>query len=166
MKFPFKAKIYKAGINPCVKVPLYITAKLKATKGYIPIKGKIQDHFFQQTLCPVKNEGYRLYINGPMLKGSGVKVGQTANFIIEQDTLKRNKNIPMPKEFKKKLEEHDLFTAFQKLAPFRQKEILRYLNNLKTEEALTKNIEKMINVLKGKETSPLLRKALQPSRKH
>jgi Bacteriocin-protection, YdeI or OmpD-Associated/Domain of unknown function (DUF1905) len=157
MKFYFKAKIYKAGINPCVKVPLSITAKLKATKGYIPVKGKILHHFFQQTLCPVKNEGYRLYVNGPMLKGANVKVGQTANFIIEQDTLERNKNVPVPKEFKKKLEENDLLAMFQQLSPSRQKEINRYLNNLKTEEAITKNINKMINVLKGKETSPLLR---------
>jgi Domain of unknown function (DUF1905)/Bacteriocin-protection, YdeI or OmpD-Associated len=157
MKFSFKAKIYIVGINPCVKVPLYITAKLKATKGYIPVKGKIGEHFFQQTLCPVKNEGYRLYINGPMLKGADVKVGQTANFIIEQDTLERNKNVPMAKEFKGKLEEHGLLAMFQQLSPSRQKEINRYLNNLKTEEAVTKNINKMINVLMGKETSPLLR---------
>ena len=157
MKFPFKAKIYKAGINPCVKVPLRITDKLKATKGYIPVKGTIENHFFQQTLCPVKGEAYRLYVNGPMLKGADVKVGQTAIFIIEQDTLERNKNHPLPKAFKEKLEEHDLLKLFQKLTPSRQKEINRYLNNLKTEEALTKNIGKMINVLQGKETSPLFR---------
>jgi Domain of unknown function (DUF1905)/Bacteriocin-protection, YdeI or OmpD-Associated len=157
MKFFFKAKIYKVGINPCVKVPLRITDKLKATKGYMPIKGKIENHFFQQTLCPVKGEGYRLYVNGPMLKGADVKVGQTANFTIEQDTLERNKNHPMPKGFKKELEKHDLLKIFQQLSPSRQKEILRYLNHLKTEEALTKNINKIINVLKGKETSPLLR---------
>ena len=157
MKFSFKAKIYKAGINPCVKVPLRITATLKATKGFIPVKGKIENHFFQQTLCPVKGEGYRLYVNGPMLRGAVLKVGQTANFIIEQDGLDRNKNHPMSKEFKKKLERHDLLKIFQQLSPSRQKEINRYLNNLKTEEALTKNINKMINVLKGKESSPLLR---------
>jgi hypothetical protein len=157
MKFRFKAKIYIVGINPCVKVPLSMTAKLKATKGYIPVKGKIGNYFFQQTLCPVKNGGYRLYVNGPMLKGAAVKVGQTANFAIEQDTLERNKNVPMGKEFKKKLEEHALLAMFQHLSPSRQKEINRYLNNLKTEEALKKNINKMINVLMGKETSPLLR---------
>ncbi|HLG39023.1 MAG TPA: YdeI/OmpD-associated family protein [Chitinophagaceae bacterium] len=157
MKFPFKAKIDKAGINPCVKVPLRITNNLKATKGYIPIKGKIQKHFFQQTLCPVKGEGYRLYVNGPMMKGADVKVGQTVHFVIEQDTLERNKNHPMPKAFKKKLEEHGLLTMFQQLAPSRQKEINRYLNNLKTEESLARNINKMIAVLKGKTISPLFR---------
>lgn len=93
-----------------------------------------------------------------MLKDANIKVGQTVNFIIEQDTMERNTNHLMAKEFKKKLQEHNLLTPFQQLSPSRQKEINRYLNNLKTEEALTKNINKMINVLKGKETSPLLRK--------
>jgi len=157
MKFSFKAKIYKVGINPCVKVPLTITAKLTATKGYIPVKGKIQNHFFQQTLCPVKNEEYRLYVNGPMMKDADIKVVQTAHFVIEQDTLERNRNVDMPAEFKKKLEENNLVNTFQQLAPFRQKEICRYLNYLKTEAALTKNIDKMINVLKGKASSPLFR---------
>ncbi len=157
MKFSFKAKIHIVGINPCVKVPLRITDKLEATKGFIPVKGKIKNHFFQQTLCPVNGEEYRLYVNRPMLKGADIKVGQTATFIIEQDTLERNKNHPMPGEFKKKLEEDKLLTAFQQLTPSRQKEINRYLNNLKTEESLHRNIDKMINVLKGKGSSLLLR---------
>jgi hypothetical protein len=157
MKHSFKAKIYKVGINPCVKVPDTITAKLNVTKGYIPIKGTIQGYFFQQTLCPIKNEEFRLYVNGPMLKGGNIKVGQIANFLIEQDTLKRNKNVSIPEAFKKRLEENNLLAAFEQLAPFRQKEITRYLANLKTEDALTKNIDKMIKVLQGKDSSPLFR---------
>ena len=157
MKLSFKAKIYKVGINPCVKVPLRITDKLIPTKGYISVKGKIENHFFQQTLCPVKGEGYRLYVNGTMLQGAGVKMGQIVHFIIEQDSLERNKNHPMPGAFKNKLEEHGLLQMFQQLSPSRQKEINRYLNNLKTEESLGRNINKMINVFKGKDTSPLFR---------
>ena len=156
MKYSFKAKIYKVGINPCVKVPLAITAKLVATDGYIPIKGTIQGFFFQQTLCPIKNEDYRLYVNGPMMKGGNIKMGQTAHFEIEQDTLDRNKNIPMLPAFRQKLEENKLLAAFQQLPASRQKEVNRYLNQLKTEEALQKNIDKMIKVLKGTATSPLL----------
>src|SRR5436190_20938450 len=101
MKFSFKAKIHRVGINPCVKVPLRITDKLIPAKGYIPVKGTIENHIFQQTLCPVKSEGYRLYVNGPMLQGAKVKVGQTVHFFIEQDSWQRNKNHPMPRAFKK-----------------------------------------------------------------
>lgn len=157
MKFIFKSKVFKAGINPCVTVPQKITDQLIATKGYIPIKGTIQGFFFQQTLCPVKGEGYRLYVNGPMMKGANVIVGQTAHFLIEQDTLDRNKNVPMHPAFKKKLKENKLLESFLQLSPSRQKEVNRYLNNLKSKESLNRNIEKFILALKGKAISPLQR---------
>ena len=91
-----------------------------------------------------------------MLKGAGLEIGAAAHFVIEQDTLERNQNHPIPKAFKKQLQEHNLLRVFQQLAPSRQKEINRYLNNLKTEESLTRNINKIINALKGKESSILL----------
>ena len=156
MPFFFKAKIYKVGINPCVKVPLKITARLTASKGYIPVKGTIEGFFFQQTLCPVKGENYRLYVNGPMLKGAGTSVGKIAHLVIEQDSWERNRNVPMPKALKKALRENKLMTAFKNLAPSRQKEVNRYLNNIKTEVTLKKNVDRIIRVLKGKGSSPLL----------
>ncbi|MEO6166680.1 MAG: YdeI/OmpD-associated family protein [Chitinophagales bacterium] len=149
MKFTFKAKIYKVGINPCVKVPFRITKHMVATKGYIPVRGIIKDHSFEQTLCPVKNEAYRLYVNGLMLKGSGTKLGDTVSFTIEQNTAPQTAaDLPMPLLLRKKLRDHGLRAAFKKLTPYRQKEILRYLNYLKTEEALSRNIEKVISGLK------------------
>jgi hypothetical protein len=146
MKFSFEATIYKAGINPCVEVPLSITNKMTPSKGYIPVKGKIKNHSFQQTLVTVKNAAYRLYVNGPMLKGSGARAGDTARFTIEQDL--EPKIIPIPKELKKKLVENKLLPAFKKLTAGRQKDILRYLNFLKTEEFLLRNIDKVIHSLK------------------
>src|SRR5688572_220582 len=132
----FKAKIYKVGINPCVKVPFAITDKMHATKGYIPVKGKIENHSFKQTLVPVKNAQYRLYVNGPMLKGAGVSVGQTVHFTLAQDLSSPKRTLPMPPLFKKKLVDNKLLPVFKALIPSRQKEILKYLNYLKTEEAL------------------------------
>jgi hypothetical protein len=148
MKFSFEARIYKVGINPCVDVPMNITAKMTASKGYIPIKGKIKSYDFQQTLVPVKNAAYRLYVNGPMLKGSDSKVGDQVKFIIEQNP--ELKIEPMPEDLEKKLNENAVMPAFKKLTAGRQKEILRYLNFLKTEEALLRNIDKVISQLKKK----------------
>ena len=128
-----------------------------ATKGYIAVKGKIQTHLFTQTLVPVKGEGYRLYVNGPMMNGAGVKVGQTATFEIEHDTS-RKKSVQMPRKLKEKLKENNLEGAFKKLAPSRQKEILKYLNFLKSEETLLRNIDKVISGLKGTEASKLFRR--------
>ena len=150
MKHKFTAKIYKVGINPCVKVPHIITLKMQPSKGYIPVKGKIESHPFLQTLCPIKNDAYRLYVNGPMLKGANVKLGDTVTFAIEQDFTPHEKSYPMPRALRNKLNEHKLLRAFKKLTPSRRKEILRYLNYLKTQESLNRNIEKVIDQLKSK----------------
>ena len=149
MQFYFTATIYKVGINPCVDVPLRITAKMTATKGYIPVKGKIKTHSFTQTLVPVKNAPYRLYVNGLMLKGANAKLGDTLKFTIEQDLNPQTaEQIPMPNELRKQIDEKKLMPAFKALTPYRQKEILRYLNYLKTEEALLRNIDKVIEQLR------------------
>lgn len=158
MKFTFRAKIEKAGINPCVTVPPRIHSKLKPEKGYIPVKGTINGFFFQQTLCPVKEKGYRLYVNVKMLKGAGLKNGQLGHFEIEPDSWKRNREVPMPPAFRKKLKEARLLKTFLAYSPSRQKEVNRYLNNLKTKEALLRNMDKIIRVMQGQDTSPILRK--------
>jgi hypothetical protein len=150
MAFTFRARIYKVGINPCVKVPKRITDTMKPVKGYIPIKGKIENHAFKQTLVPIKDEPYRLYVNGPMLKGSKVTLGQTVNFVIEQNFMSRKREFPMLKTFKTQLDQHQLHVAFKNLTPSRQKEILKYLNSLKSEEARQRNIDKVITQLKNK----------------
>lgn len=134
------------GINPFASVPADITCRLKASRGYIAVKGKIMKHPFTQTLVPVKNELYRLYVNASMLKGADVKVGDTVNFFIEQDLTPRTQT--MPAGFIEMLVANNLLFKFEALIPSRQKEILSYLNSLKTEEARERNFAKIIRILK------------------
>ena len=148
MQFSFTATIYKTGINLCVDVPAGITKKMIPEKGYIPVQGKIRDHDFLQTLVPVKGSLYRLYVNGPMLKGSRTKLGDQVKFTIEQDETPRFP--PMNESFRKKLIADKLLGSFNALTAGRQKEILRYLGHLKTEDALKRNINKVIAQLKNK----------------
>jgi hypothetical protein len=149
MKFSFDARIYKVGINPCVRVPKTITHRMTPIKGYIPVKGKIERYDFKQTLVPVKNAPYRLHVNGPMLKGADVGIGDTVHFIIEQDLDPRSRKVPLPKYFKTQLEKNGVWENFKNLAPSRQKEILKYLGFLKTEVSRQRNMEKVIDALKS-----------------
>ena len=41
--------------------------------------------------------------------------------------------------------------SFQQLSPSRQKEIIRYINFLKTEESVERNIKRAVQFLTGKE---------------
>lgn len=146
MAYSFSATIYKIGINLVVDVPASITQQLRATKGYIPVKGVIENHPFEQTLCPVKGKEYLLYVNGLMLKGSGMKQGDTAHFSIEQN-LEKRKDETFPEVLREKLIEQNLLSQFEALMPSRQKEIFRYIHYLKTEEALGRNLDKVIRML-------------------
>jgi hypothetical protein len=149
-KHQFRAVIYKTGINFCVDVPQEITAALSATKGYIRIKGTINDFAFTKFLVPVKSGPYCLFVNMLTLKGAKTKVGETADFIIEQEAEDLEKEYPMPDRLAVLLRQKDLLGTFNALTYHRRKDILRYLNNIKTPHTLEKNINKIILQLEGK----------------
>ena len=151
MKHAFRAKIYKTGINWAVDVPSKITKQLTAQKGYIRIKGLINGFHFSTSLVPVKNAPYRLFVNGIMMKGGNTALGKTASFEIEQNTDNPDDEYPMNALLQQQLTKNKLTTIFNALTPSRKKEILRYLVNLKTEETLKRNVEKVIAQLRNKE---------------
>lgn len=146
----FSAAIYVLGINPVVDPPPgvlnHIFEQAGRSIGPIPVRGLIAGAEFLQTLVKFRGE-WRLYVNGEMLKASGLKAGDTAMIEIEFDP--RPREAPMPAAFATALKE-DLIAArqFNALSPSRQKEILRYLGSLKTEAALARNIEKLIGNLR------------------
>jgi len=145
----FKAIIYKTGINYCVDVPVEITSQLKKVKGYIRIKGTVNGISFTKSLVPVKDGLYRLYINTITMKGIREMVGQVAELIITPDLSDPVKEHPMHPRLLEELQRNGLLHRFDALTPSRRKEILRYLNNIKTPETLEKNIQKAIRQLQA-----------------
>jgi|SRR6185436_3990923 len=150
----FTARIFKIGINPYVKVPLPVLKELffnaGKSKGPIPVNGKLNGKKFIQTL--VKYQGiWRLYLNTPMRRAAGIDVGDMANVEIGFDPLPRV--ISMHPELKKAfVQNKNAKAVFKKLSPYRQKEISRYINSLKTTASVERNISKVIKHLEGKET--------------
>lgn len=142
----FKATIIKVGINPLVNVPQdaleTIFVKAGKTKGPIPVKGKLNGISYIQTLVKFKGK-WRLYLNTPMRKATGLDVGNLAKVKIEFDAATRitalHPQFAMLLTKSKKADE-----AFKKLPPYRQKEIMRYFNSLKTETAVKNNLNKAL----------------------
>jgi len=154
----FSAKIYIISrINPVVDVPddvlSAIFAQAGRSKGPVPVRGRLNGAEFIQTL--IKYEGaWRLYLNGEMRKSAGIDTGDMANVEIEFDPRPREE--PVPEKFAEALKTDETARAeFEKLSPSRQKEILRYLNSMKTEASLVKNVEKVIRHLTGKPADTL-----------
>lgn len=148
----FSAKILKIGINPYVLLPASVLNALFTqsgkTKGPIPVRGTLNGKKYKQTL--VKYSGkWRLYLNTPMREAAGIDVGDTANVKIEFDPASRI--VPLHPGLAKVLSKNKTAkAAFEKLAPYRQKEISRYLGSLKSAEALERNIQKVLRHLAGK----------------
>ena len=153
----FSAKILKLGINPYVSVPEKILRELfkKAgrRKGPLPVRGILNGNKFKQTV--VKYQGaWRLYLNTPMRRSAGIDVGDAARIKIEFDPEPRI--TPMhPMLGRALMQNKEAKTAFKKLPPSRQKEILRYLGFLKTEESAKRIVEKVLRQLIGKKTKGL-----------
>ena len=150
---PFKATIEIIGINPFVHVPdkvlQAIFKKAGKDKGHIPIHGTINGSPFKQTLVRYSGS-WRLYINTTMLKNSPKRIGETIEVSIDVDTTDRTIEAP-PKLLKALQENLAAKEVFDSLPASRQKEIIRYISLLKTEESIDKNVARAINFLLGKE---------------
>jgi hypothetical protein len=151
----FTARLDKEGINPCVSVPAGISQTF-AVRGYVPVVLKLKLKKFQANLVPLGGGRHRLYINGPMLQATGWRVGDKVSIQLHYDAKPRI--TPMSLALSKQLKKHPKAKRiFDDLPPSRQKEINRYLNNLKSPDALQKNVVQVISALEGNSTHMLVR---------
>jgi len=147
----FRARIELLGINPYVRVPaVHLKALLRSaarSTGPIPIVVTIEGASFRQNLV-VYQAQWRLYLNGPMRKIAGKDVGDRIALNVELDPTPRQE--PMTPELARVLAQHPpAQQAFLSLAPSRQKEILRYLNRIRTDATLHANVDKVLGYLLG-----------------
>jgi hypothetical protein len=139
------AKIYKVNINPCVDIPLEIGRLLKP-KGSIPVKVTFNAISFRSTLIPVKEKPYLLYINTEMRKQTQAEIGDIIHITLELDEESREL-VPLP-SFSEALQKNPKAKAnWDELPPSHRKEYLVYLNSLKSQEAVERNIERIIKKL-------------------
>jgi len=148
----FSAKIQIIGVNPYVLLPAKVLNDLfkqaGKEKGPIQVKGKLNENKFTQTLVKFSGK-WRLYLNTPMRKAAAIDVGDIAKVEIEFDPKPRI--IPMHSKLGEAFNKNKKAkAAFKKLAPYRQKEIIRYISSMKTEESVERNIKKSIDHLLGK----------------
>jgi hypothetical protein len=151
MKNHFTAKLEIIGINPFVFIPEEILnqifEKSGKNKSPIPVKGTVNGKEFKQNLMKYLGE-WRLYINLTMLKNSPKRIGEMIEVSVEFDDSDRT--ISIHPELEKAINENPVAAAnFENLIPSRKLELIRYINNLKTEESINRNIQKIIRHLQG-----------------
>ncbi|MET3037744.1 YdeI/OmpD-associated family protein [Chryseobacterium sp. NRRL B-14859] len=147
----FTATLDIIGINPFVFVPEEILNIIFRDSGRnkspIPVKGTVNGKEFIQNLMKYGGE-WRLYINLTMLKNSPQRIGEIIEVTVEYDNADRS--ISIHPQLEKAIKSSAVASAnFEKLIPSRRHELIRYINNLKTEAGIRRNIEKIIRHLHG-----------------
>lgn len=142
----FLARVHKLGINPCVDVPRDVVSELVRASGRkaspIPVRGRLNRKVFSTTVVRYSGE-WRLYLNMAMRAAAAADVGDEVSVEVEYDPAPRI--VPMPPTFGAALaRDPKARTAFENLTPSHRKDILNYLNSLKTEESLERNIKRAI----------------------
>ena len=139
--------------NPFVFIPTRILHEIfqhaNQNKGPIPVRGTINGKKYQQTLLKYSGE-WRLYVNMKMLKNSPTRIGELIEVEVQFDQSDRTIK-PHPKLIKALANNQAAKDVFESLSPSKQKEIVRYISNLKKEESIERNVTRAINFLLGKE---------------
>ncbi len=102
-------------------------------------------------LMPMGTGDFYLYLHGDVRRASGTAVGDRVTVDLKFDSAYRKGPLqPVPAWFKQALgKSPKAKSAWQELIPSRQKEILRYLNRLKSAEARSRNLKLAIGALAG-----------------
>jgi hypothetical protein len=151
----FTATVQIKGINPFVLVNASRANRLMADwKKPMPVLVQVNgepDPPWRVNMMPRGDGSFYLYLHGGIRKVSKTKVGDEVEVTLMFDASYRNGPLhEMPPEFAQRLaEEPSAQKAWSKLPPSRKKEILRYLANLKSAEAKTRNVDRAMRVLAG-----------------
>jgi hypothetical protein len=151
----FKADILINGVNPYVMINSEQASLLKENwRRPMPVFVKVNnkpDDGWRINMMPVGDGRFYLYLDGNARKASQSKVGDTVNVTVEFDALYRSGPVhAIPQLLQDALDrDSDIQARWEKLSPSRQKEVLRYLDKIKSEEIKIKNTERMINILLG-----------------
>jgi hypothetical protein len=145
----FKTRIRIVGVNQYVLVPQAVVDDIfrqaGQDQGPIPIEGQLDGKPFTQML--VKYGGrWRVYLSKPIRKAAGKDVGDRVEVHLAYDGVDRP--VPMHPKLADALSGNERArSAFEALSPSRQKEILRYINGLKQESSIDKNVGMTIKFL-------------------
>ena len=138
--------------NPFVVLPAAVLNAVfdeaGRSKGPIPVRGRINDRPYQQTLVKFRG-AWRLYVNMKMLDDSPRRIGETLEVAVSFDPSNRGIE-PHPKLLAMLDANPAAKDVFDAMAPSKQNEIVRYIDSLKTEKSIDRNVGRALDFLLGK----------------
>jgi hypothetical protein len=151
----FRSEILVIGMNPYVLVSAEQATSLKPRwRRPMPVLVQVNGQPKQPwhiNMMPMGNGDFYLYLHGDVRKASSTKVGDRVTVTLEFDSSYKNgpqHEIPAVLEEAIHTDE-TIKSNWLKLPPSRQKEVLRYIANLKSKEAKDRNLVRVLHVLSG-----------------
>lgn len=147
-----------------VKVPFDAT-EVWTTRNRLCVKGTINGFAFRTSLFGSRQGGHLLLVNKHMQKGAAVKVGATADIVLEPDLEERTAAVP-PELAKLLKQDRPLQKWFAQLNQSARKDIADHLTEPKSAEVRTRRaeqlVERMMLAMEGeRETPPILQLAFR-----
>jgi len=154
----FTSRILIRGINPYIPITAAQANTLKKDwRKPLPVLVRINGlpkTPWRINLMPAGNGAFYLYLHNTIRQASHTKVGDVATVELCFDPDYKNGPMhPMPPWFRKALTANPAaHRAWRALPPSRQKEVLRYFAQLKSQAAKDRNLQKALLALSGTET--------------
>lgn len=170
IRLQLRGRIELIGVNPFVRVRAEQARRLReGWKRPLPVRVQINgapDPPWPVSMMPIGDGDFYLYLSGIVRKASNTKVGDVVEVSLEFDSgYKAGPTHPIPPSFARGLEESPRAeAAWRNLPPSLQKEMLRYLANLRSSEARRRNVDRALRVLGGSRERFLGRAWNEPKR--
>jgi len=151
----FEAEIERKGINPFVLVSAErAQAIMPGWKKPMPVLVRVNgkpERAWRVNMMPAGDGSFFLYLDGIVRKQAGADVGSAVTVSVTFDADYRGgPQHEMLPAFSAGLEQNREASArWESLTPSLQKEVLRYLANLKSDAARIRNVELALSVLGG-----------------
>lgn len=146
----FAATILDAGVGTGGAYVLfpYDVEKTFGIKGRIPVKATIDGEPYRGSLVKYGSPQHMFPILKAIREKIGKKTGDTVDITLEMDTVERD--VEIPKDFKKALKEHKLDKAFLSMSYSHRREWVQWIEGAKKEETRVNRIAKAIERLSEK----------------
>jgi hypothetical protein len=128
-------------------VPFYVVDVPAAVSdalgpGRVHVVGKVDDASLQTSLMPVAGGGHQLFLNRRVREAAGVGPGDRVKVVLAPAVAPREE--AMPDDLVLALRDADVLEPFQRIARSTRNEVIRWIEDAKTEPTREKRIQRAV----------------------
>jgi hypothetical protein len=144
----FRAVVEKDGVNPFVRIPERVRAACApfAERGRVRVTTRVAGQEAQGTLIPDRDGSQRLYMNGGIRARAGIGVGDRV--AVELRPLRADE-VGVPADLTRALAKARLRGRFDALGVTLRRELVRSVEDARSEQNRTARIERTLAHLRG-----------------